>query len=50
MLEQGPGHQVESVAILGEGLEAPVLLFPQDAFGLLVDHPGGLVAVVAGLH
>ena len=50
VLEQGPGHEVEPVAVLGEGDPAPVLLIAQDAFGLLVDDPGRLVAVVAGLH
>ena len=33
MLKQGPGHQVEPVAVLGEGLEAPVLLLSQYPLG-----------------
>ena len=50
MLQQRPGYQVEPVAVLGEGRPAPVLLLAQDALDLLVDYPGRVVAVVAGLH
>ena len=33
-----------------EGHPAAVLLLAEDALDLLVDHPGGLVGVVAGVH
>ena len=49
MLEQAPGHEVEAVAVGGEELLAAALAVPQDLFDLLVDDPGGLVGVVAGV-
>jgi transcriptional regulator with XRE-family HTH domain len=48
VLEQGSGHQVEAVAVLGEDLTAALLAVAEDLLDLLVDHPGGVVGVVAG--
>ena len=50
MLEQGPGHEIEAVAVLGEHHPAAILLLSEDPLDFLVDHPCGFVGVVTGVH
>src|SRR5688572_30355280 len=49
-LEQRPGDEVETGAVLAQRVAAAVLLLPQDPLDLLVDDPSRLVAVVPGVH
>ena len=49
-LEQCLGDRVEPLAVFGEDRHGPLLLLAQDPLDLLVDHTGGHVGVVAGVH
>src|SRR5262249_54781934 len=49
-LEQRLRHRDQPGPVLGERGAGAVLLVAQDALDLFVDHPGGLVGVVAGVH
>ena len=48
-LEQRLGDEVERTAVLRQQLVGPRLLLVEDAGHLVVDHLGGLVAVLAAL-
>ena len=50
LVEQGPGHGVETAPVAGQHLEGPLLLGPEDDLHLVVDDLAGVLGVVPGVH